>query len=77
MDRPVRGDRDAVHQGVDRIPQEFETRYQGHVQEAAGEPIAESARMIVNDFPGPAMDERARVEILNASNPKQVGVGHA
>ena len=69
VDRSVRRNRNAIDQGVNRVPEKLEAGNERDVELARGKFFAERARVIEHNFTGPAMDERPRVEILNATDP--------
>jgi hypothetical protein len=71
------GDRNAVDQGVNGVSQKFETGNQRYVELSRGELLAQDARMVEYDFPGPPVNERTRVEIFNATDPEQPAFSHA
>ena len=75
--RPVRRNGNAVDERVNGVAQKFETRDERDLQRTLGKLLAELARMIEDDLAGPPVNERTRVEILNATDPEQVRVSHA
>ena len=77
VDPPMRRDTNVIDQDIDRVPKKFETRDERDLQCALGKLLAELARMIEYDLARPSVNERASVEILNATDPDQVGGRHA
>ena len=67
----VRGNRNAVHQGVNRVAKKFEAGNQSYLKQIGGEFFAQDAGMIEDDFPGPSVDERTSVEVFNATDPQE------
>ena len=68
MDRSVGRNRNAVDQGVNRIAEKLEAGNERDVEPAGGEFLAKRAGVIEDDFARPAVDERTRVEIFNATD---------
>ena len=68
VDRPMRRDTNAIDQDIDRIPKKFEARDERDLQRALGKLLAELARMIEHDLARPSVNQRASVEILNATD---------
>src|SRR6266404_3841025 len=67
--RAARRDRNAVDERVNRVAQKFETGNERDVELGGGQFLAEHARMSEHDFARPSVNERAGVEILNATDP--------
>jgi hypothetical protein len=77
VDWPVRADRDAIDQGVNGVPQKFETGDERDVEGASRKFVTKNAGMIEHNFARPAVDERTRVEIFDATDPQQTRLSHA
>ena len=72
IDRPMRSDANAIDQDIDRVPKKFETRDERDLQRALGKLLAELARMIEHDLARQSVNQRASVEILNATDTRRV-----
>ena len=69
VDGAVGRNRNAVDEGVNRVAKKFETRDQRDIERSGGEPLAKGGGMIEDDLARPPVNERTRVEILNATDP--------
>jgi len=66
------GNRNVIDDAVNGIAQEFETGNEGDIEIAAGQLRAKRGRVIEYHLAGPATNERACVEILNASDSERI-----
>ena len=66
------GNRNVIDDAVNGIAQEFETGNEGDIEIAAGQLRAKRGRVIEYHLAGPATNERARVEILNATDSERI-----
>src|SRR5947208_8636378 len=72
VDGPMRSDRHAVDDKEFRAKKQLEARDEGDVQVALRELCTKCCRMVENDAPRPAVNERPRVQILNAADAQRI-----
>ena len=70
VNRPGRSDGDTIDDPIDRVAQKFKTGNEGEVQLAARQLRTKRGRMIENDFPFPAVNQRSGIEIFDTTDAK-------
>lgn len=71
VNRAVGSNRDVVHDRVNGVAQIFEARDEGDIELPGGQLPAERGGMIEMNRTGPAVNQRSRVEILDAAEAKR------